>query len=123
MKRNSPFNWVPTWVVLAVVPGCFYDVDGGEYRAPADTDTGDPDSGLGASCESDEDCAGYAADTCLVNAYLSEHYCTFLDCTAGQCAGDYECCDCSGVAGFEAVLCLNAGDASMASSMAGCACE
>jgi hypothetical protein len=110
-------------VLAAGSPGCFYDVDGGRYEPPEDTDTGDPDSGLGVSCESDEDCAEFAAESCTVNDYTTEFYCTFLDCTAEQCEGDYECCDCTGVTGFDAILCLSAEDASMASSMAGCTCE
>lgn len=115
--------------------GCFYDVDDGEYVPPedtsgdADTDSdGDTDSdtsqtGLGEPCEDDADCAEYEASTCTVNDYTSEYYCTFVDCTPADCEGGYECCDCSGVAGFDAVLCLNAEEAEMASTMAGCTCE
>jgi hypothetical protein len=121
MIRNTALALVLGCGMLA--PGCFYDVEGGEYEPPEDTDTGNAETGLGVSCEGDEDCAGFEADTCLINAYLTEYYCTIIDCTAEQCEGDYQCCDCTGTAGFDATLCLSAQDASMASSMAGCACE
>jgi len=107
-----------------LLQGCFYDVDGGKYEPAEDTDTGDPDSGLGVSCQGDEDCASYVADTCLPNTMDVDApgYCTISDCEPADCTGSYQCCDCSAVAMIGAVFCASESDASLVSAM-DCTCE
>ncbi|HEX2679105.1 MAG TPA: hypothetical protein VHM19_20790, partial [Polyangiales bacterium] len=51
-----------------------------------------PPRGLGTSCASDADCAGFTASYCEA---LSSHVCLVNECKADpdRCHGDWACCD------------------------------
>ncbi len=100
---------------VAMAAGCAMDDDdrctgGLEWRpdeaacvALEDTeepaDTSPVQEGLGDVCWTDTDCAAFAAtgyDFCLLDPTdpTVEGMCTLPDCTASDCGGEFQCCDC-----------------------------
>ncbi|HEY6880216.1 MAG TPA: hypothetical protein VI299_19465 [Polyangiales bacterium] len=73
-----------------------------------------PRTGLGVSCSSQADCAGFEANYCEL---LFAHACILHDCAAGgsaSCPNEWGCCDYSGLLGSPLSTCvppemLNAG--------------
>ncbi len=115
---------------LGVCVGVATD-DGGSSNPAGDAGSGGFDgggpNGMGEPCVDDSDCETYEADTCALNPMIpGEGYCTVVDCTPGQCAPGFQCCDCTGsdMVPAETVvkLCLKDAEAEM-SSFVGCGCE
>ncbi len=88
-----------------------------------DSETDGGVSGLGNECVDQPDCAPYDADYCAINPLTPNDpgYCTIFDCVAGDCPGDYQCCDCT-EQGADAAVCMNADDAAAAIGF-GCSCS
>ncbi len=76
---------------------CFY-CDDSDTGSGADTSTEtvtDIDEGLGVECEDQSDCAGYAADYCVLNPFDSDPgICTYQDCNTDpdDCPPPWFCC-------------------------------
>jgi hypothetical protein len=66
---------------------------GTDTDADASVDDGGP-TGLGATCETSEDCTYEIYDFCLVQPGNETGYCTMDDCTASpdDCPAGYQCC-------------------------------
>lgn len=98
-----------------------------------DTDTDDPDAGtdggdsdgLGEECFSDDECAGFDADHCVLNplAPSDPGYCSYEGCDTedDDCPSPYICCDCTGL-GIEDTSCVTLTDAETV-QLYGCVCS
>lgn len=124
-------------VVMLANSACFYDPDLSKIsedsaeEAVSDSSSADAGavdagengnfSGLGTVCHSTDECAGYAADYCLLDPTSpdSPGICTTTDCDTKGCPNAYQCCDCSGV-GME-IMCVS--DDSVAAVSAFCQCS
>ena len=85
------------------------------------------EGGLGASCTSDDDCAGQTANVCLSNPG-EEGFCTIEGCDAGTCGAPFVCCrDCNPAAAgslpFDGAACVPDQVSSQLSGGAGCTCD
>lgn len=104
--------------------------DGGG-DADSDADTDGPPTGLGETCQDDEDCVGFDAANCVKNplAPAEPGYCTVVDCEADDCPDPYACCDCRDStspllpADYKRKACLGTKEANLAKSIGKCPCE
>ena len=99
----------------------------GNYAPICDDPDPTGESGLGASCQSDEDCAGQAADVCI-SSPDQDGFCTIEGCGAGTCGQPFLCCrDCNPAAAdalpFEGSACVPEQISSQLASSAGCTCD
>jgi hypothetical protein len=92
---------------------------GGDSGTDTETDVG---SGLGTVCGSSTDCAAFEANFCAISplAPSDPGYCTFENCSAGECPTPYLCCDLSGL-GY-GIACLNEEDTATATGF-GATCD
>ncbi len=70
--------------------------DAGSDGAVEDGTVADLPTGMGESCKTNDDCAGYDANFCPFNPESGEGTCTIRDCTGdndGVCPTDWRCCD------------------------------
>lgn len=94
-NRCGNLTWDPT-IGICIDESATIDSE------PDEDAGGDPDGGedseaepiLGEACTSDEDCAVYNADYCLVIPNEPEGFCTLLNCSAApdNCPSGYTCC-------------------------------
>lgn len=71
--------------------------DDAETASETTTETQENDfpTGMGETCDSNEDCSAFEADVCAVNPALGSGYCTIVGCAPGECPSGYQCCSCT----------------------------
>ncbi len=98
----------------------------GNYSPDCGDDSGTED-GLGASCETDDDCADQPADHCL-SMPGQTGFCTIEGCRSGECAASFSCCrDCDpavqAALPFDGSACVPDMASSQLQGVAGCTCD
>jgi pimeloyl-ACP methyl ester carboxylesterase len=99
----------------------------GNYEADCSGGEGEGEGGLGATCESDGDCEGQAANACFAIPGQGG-FCTIEGCGSGDCAAPFVCCrDCNpaaaGALPFDESACVPQEVSSALAGQAGCTCD